>query len=184
VPPQVIHLAPLPPEWFTGLTMPKPPSPRPLSIKVIAAYFLIGTAFHLYWMNYHLDYFLTMASSGELPFSILPGLPPVVTGWFAFTALVTVHLIRFYIGAGLWSLSRTAYRIAIPYVFYEIVRNGAWLSYMASIYPGQSEQTAWMFWPQLFINEMWRGLLPHSVAIYYLIKRKSAFGKPTTVIQH
>ncbi len=143
--------------------MNKPPSLRPLSIKVIVAWeMLTGLAMGL---------------------ALIGGRQPVIifgfrtVGWTAVASGLLLLALQFYVAVGLWRLSELARRIAIGYFTYGFV------NLTISHLTGQS--TSGSSLRQEGAGPIWWCLtlaltgVACGLPIWFLIKRKAVFGKPT-----
>ena len=168
----MIHLASLPPECFTGLTMTKPPSPRPLSIKVIAIFFLTTIPAGLFpiWLN----------EGAFLGFPVHGPLLVLIT-------LSTMGL-QLFVGIGVWRLKDIARKVAIWLQIF-IVTN-LWLYTFSPSFQEAAQSTADKYAALLgiaavqvdtsirvLLTSAIQGSILPILILYFLIKRKSAFAK-------
>jgi hypothetical protein len=152
--------------------MPKPPSLRPLSIKVIATSYGVSAISALY--------FLLTGIYASQPFT-------------SFHALL-VAMLMLGLAFGLWQLSQLARRIAIGWQCYvlvtflvSIINPTVWRTFTEprtsevalGIDPATSRALSLAALAGRFITTVVWG----AVVIFFLTKRKSAFVKPTTSTQ-
>ena len=148
--------------------MTKPPSPRPLSIKVIAILYAFSILAQLKLLEDPQKFFFF--------FSYIHGLPAQL--YF----LVRIFVFLF-LAIGLWRLNNTARLIAIWHCSYESLNSisSVLIPIGYGILTGKRvDATGWGF----FIIPMrvaWAGF--YGLILRFLITRKSAFVKPTTPTQ-
>jgi len=148
--------------------MTKPPSPRPLSIKVIAtihiAYAVFGIPFLADPYTFHNRYFES------------------ASGWFSYADTLGWACISAIIAIGLWRLNERARQLAIALSSYCILDSLLFLAFppfrsarlLRLMNNGSSESRAWLVFTITAIIL----ISVYSITIYFLIKHKSAFVKP------
>ncbi len=167
--------------------MTKPPSPRPLSVKVISIIYLVTGPFYI-WCSLSIipvlkewtDLFLSPHQ--RIALSSLYGLISCVYILFALGVLGPI------LGIGLWRLKETARRVAIGYqvlwmLNYVIAScsflavNSAILLVLRSGRPSWTRDiVAWLFCLAVWVTP----LLFNLRILQFLIKHKSAFGNSRT----
>ena len=149
--------------------MTKSPSPRPLSIKVIAIWHILSCILAVFYL--------------EQDFQILE---VIISGGLAFALNVIMLMLSLYVGVGLWRLKEIARRIAIV-----MTSCGLLIMVLGVIIP-TSRATLLAaappeFGPSGAVVGLILGLVvasvPSGLELWFLIKRKAAFGKPPTVPQ-
>lgn len=151
--------------------MTKPPSPRPLSVKVLSIGYFVGA----------------VAGVGRV-ISVIQYGDIFIFGFLLPPNLLRLHdlpliLLGFYLGIGLWRLKEMARRIAIGYTCFGLLDRivaVANLSYEHMVMKESLPQGLYSF----VVTGMFFGSYAAEVAIlgiilYFLIKRKSAFVKPS-----
>lgn len=155
-----------------------PEDPRPLSIRIIAWYLLVGVAI------------LVPMSILRLP-TLMFGI--VFSGWGVLTVYVPIIVIQAYVGVGLLRLRESARIVGIGY-FVLIAVNGfvslnsqrqqEFLDRLRSSYrwmdqPGQSSYQPEFSWPFLLIM-----LALAALPVYFLIRRRAAFHPSPAELPH
>jgi len=144
--------------------MTKPPSPRPLSIKVISGYFLL-----LCILEIPLD-IGDLYTASPLVFDI--------HGLAALTINAFEVIILLYLGFSIWYLSNAARLIAICYSVYMALDSLIFFSktYIRIPFMDPSPSSTLAGFVVLLITAFY--LIMSVACIWFLIKRKSAFVKP------
>ena len=143
--------------------MTKPPSPRPLSIKVIASIYLLGVLAGL-----------TSRRKKHLVFGIL------VEGHDLMIYHLIVSLLLLFLGTGLWQLRERARREAM--IFQGLALIDTSLNYFSNVgrilqWATQNSADPSFALVRLSLGGL-RNLALHGLMLWFLMKRKSAFVKP------
>ena len=145
--------------------MPKPPSPRPLSIKVIgissvslAILEVVGKTGLLTWWFDSCSHYVSFIGTEAL-------------GWLHLIFQVIDGILSLYIGVGLWGLSELARKVAIGYLSVLLLSVFFFFGITVWIIEPWSRIPFWM--RLLTIQPVsWFLCLAIGVALWFLIKRK------------
>ena len=143
--------------------MTKPPSPRPLSIKVIAILFVLSGTQYVYHLYQH--YTLKLEHLALV-------LGVTVSGQVALYLDFLLMFLSFYIGFGLWRLSEFARKVAVGVTVYVILTIMIWLVQHTA---GKSAVPVEVYGGVIWLVS---SVCYSMVVIWFLIKQKSAFVKP------
>ena len=143
------------------------PSPRPLSIKVIAILFVLSS--------------LTFMTGIPATSTLILGF--YVSGWIAFVYHLCLIILGLVIGLGVWRLHETARRLAIADSTYFVIQNILTIiiptTRMMYVYHLMTENGLGALKASLRFgaNQLVRCML-YALVIWFLIKRKSSFVNP------
>ena len=151
--------------------MTKPPSPRPLSVKVIAITSILLAILEVLGNTGLLTWWFDVCSH------YVSFLGTEMVGWLRLAFHVVDVLLNLYIGLGLWRFSELARKVAIGYLSVLLL---SVLFFFGIAFWIIEPWLNMPFWIRLLTirRVSWFLCLVIGLALWFLIKHKSAFVKP------